>query len=361
MNIVHLISNKVWGGGERYALDLCTEAASHGHNILVFCRKTEPVITPFEKAGLTVRTLPLRGAFDIASPLRLSKALDSLDGETVVHVHNFKDAGTAIRARRLMRQPARVRIICTRHLIKPAKTDRSSLERYRDIDAIIFVSQCALDEFLSTRPDVEQTKLKVIHNSIKLPYPTHIAPEKNCGSSTVNLIFAGRIHPEKGLDVLIKALARLGDLDVRLTVCGTGSGRDVMPIVRLARGLDVDKHINWLGHVDNVYEHILRADIGVLPSVFREPFGLVLLEFMSQGLPVVATDAGAQREIIDDGKTGIIVKTGDENALAAALRELISNPDKRQAIGSAAASAVKERFGYDVFYDKIMSVYQGLL
>lgn len=360
MNIVHLISNKVWGGGERYALDLCTEAAGRGNDVKVFCRKIEAVAAPFRKAGLNVSILPLRGAFDIVSPLRLSKALDAMEGETTIHVHNFKDAGTAIRARKLMRAPERVRIICTRHLIKPAKTDRSSLERYRELDAIVFVSKYALDEFLTSNPDIDRRKLSVIYNSIKPPCPT-TKNDENRPSSAVNLIFAGRIHPEKGLDVLVKALALLSDLDVKLTVCGTGDSRDVMPVVRLARGLDVNNRIEWAGHVDDVFEYIRRADIGVLPSVFREPFGLVLLEFMSQALPVVATDAGAQLEIIDNEETGLIVKAGDEEALATAIRTLTNDREKRLAMGAKAAAAVKERFGYDTFYNEIMRVYRGEL
>ena len=91
MNIVHLVSNKVWGGGERYALDLCCEALAQGHRVMAYTRRIEAVMQPFIAAGIATATLPLRGAFDIVTPLKLSKALDRLCAAdsaepTIVHV-----------------------------------------------------------------------------------------------------------------------------------------------------------------------------------------------------------------------------------------------------------------------------------
>lgn len=364
MNIVHLVSNKVWGGGERYALDLCCEALAQGHRVMAYTRRIEAVMQPFIAAGIATATLPLRGAFDIVTPLKLSKALDRLCAAdsaepTIVHVHNFKDAGSAISARRLMTHPERVKIVCTRHLVKPAKTTRSATERYRALDAIIFVSQLAKEAFMKSNPDVDTAKIHVVPNSIRLPHP--IAPmTRGDDTGGVNLLYVGRIHPEKGLDTLVRALDRLRDIsDLSLRVCGTGSSRDVMPVVRLARGLDVDKRIAWLGHVDDVYAEMRRADIGILPSVAPESSGLVLLEYMMHSLPAVTTDSGAQKEIITDGDTGRIVAAGDDSALADALRQLITDAELRREMGARAYATFAKRYAYDKFFAAIMQIYHN--
>ena len=97
MNIIHLISNKVWGGGERYALDLCRALEQRGHSTAVITRKGHPEVdAPFVRAGIAVGHLPLRGAIDILSPLILSRILDRMETPVAIHVHNFKDAVVAL-------------------------------------------------------------------------------------------------------------------------------------------------------------------------------------------------------------------------------------------------------------------------
>ena len=128
MNIIHLVSNKVWGGGERYVLDLCRYMSAQGHSVAVVSRGIGAVDAPFRAAGFTPGRLPLGGLFDFISPVRLARVLDRVEAPAVVHVHNFKDARTALRARRLMADGSKVRVVITRHLVRPAKTeDRKSV------------------------------------------------------------------------------------------------------------------------------------------------------------------------------------------------------------------------------------------
>ena len=91
MNIIHLVSNKVWGGGEQYVLDLCCRLEADGNSVAVITRGIDAVDKPFAKAGFTPGHLPLGGVFDFISASRLSRVLDSMP-DAVVHVHNFKDA-----------------------------------------------------------------------------------------------------------------------------------------------------------------------------------------------------------------------------------------------------------------------------
>lgn len=244
MNVIHLVSNKEWGGGERYTLDLCKALRADGHQVQIFARNIKAVREPFEHAGIPVTTMRLGGVWDVLSPVRLSSRLSRIDGPIVVHVHNFKDAYTAIAARRMARNSADIRIVATRHLVKKAGTDPHHLRIYDGLDAIIFVSRLAYEEFLSSRPQVNRSKLHVVLNSLALePYDRR---DKRSGDPSVNLIFAGRITPEKGLEELVRALGTLKDLDWQLEVCGTGRGRDVMPVVALSTLLGIDDRIVWM-------------------------------------------------------------------------------------------------------------------
>lgn len=361
MNVLHLVSNTVWGGGERYVLDLARAQRADGHSVSVLTRRKPAVAGPFAAEGLLGGHLRLGGVWDVVSPVRLAGRLNRLAAggtPTVVHVHNFKDAYTALAARRLMKDPSAARVVCTRHLVKPAKTTPSAMRTLRELDAIIFVSRLALEGFLASGPDIDRSRLHVIHNAITAaPIPR---PAREAGDTAVRLIFAGRITPEKGLDVLVRALADILDLDWRLEVCGTGSSREVMPVVRLARGLGVDSRIDWRGFVPDVLPHLAVADVAVLPSVGRESFGLAILEAFSRGVPVVTTDNGAQPEIMTHGTEGLLVPPSDHKALAAALRQIISDSDTRRRMAANAAEAYASRFSFDIFYRRINDVYTSI-
>lgn len=362
MNIFHLVSNPVWGGGERYVLDLARAQRADGHTVRVFTRRKPAVSQPFAAEGLHGGFLRLGGALDVLSPIRLAKQLDRAaaagDVLTVVHTHNFKDAATALRARRLMSAPApRVKVVCTRHLVKAAPASEGRQRLLAELDAIIFVSQAAMNEFLTTATAaIRRERLHMVHNAIMVPRVPRT--ERAAAGAPVRMIFCGRIAPEKGIDVLLRALDKIKHLPWELEVCGTGRSREVMPLVRLSRGLGLEPRINWRGFEANVAARMAGADVLVLPSLVPEAFGLVILEAFSQGLPVVTTDSGAQPEIVDDGVDGLLVPKGDPDALAAALERLIADPAYRRTLAANAVAASVGTHAYSHFYNKILDIYR---
>ena len=355
LNIVHLVSNRVWGGGEQYVLDLCRALEADGHSVAVVTRGYKDVDRHFAEAGFAPGKLPLKGRLDFISPIVLARVLNRMEAPIVVHAHNFKDADTAVRARRLMACPSKVRIVVTRHLAKAGGTGRYAEDLYAGIDALVFVSETARKEFLSTSPVIRPSKMHVIYNAITLA-PKVVA---SCGSEadgSVTLFYAGRISPEKGLEVLIRAMEKLPE-NIRLLVAGQGRSRDVLPLMKLARTLDLDGRIEWLGHVDDIASQMAAADIGVVPTVAKEAFGLSVLEFMSQGVPVVATNNGGPSEIITDGIDGFLVPPSDPEALASAISRLANDAPLCSRMGAKAAAVVVERFSYPQFYRQILDVY----
>lgn len=356
MNIVHLVSNKVWGGGERYVLDLCRRSAVAGHSVAVITRGAGAVDAPLAAAGFTPGHLPLRGVLDIVSPIVLARVLNRMSAPIIIHVHNFKDAYTAVRARDLMADSSAARVVVTRHLVKEAKDSAMERQLYRSVDEMIFVSDAARQAFLSGHPGCDETKLHVVHNSIIPPGPLDRVPSAD---GKVRLLYIGRISPEKGVDVLVDAMTKLSDLPVHLTVAGVGRGKDVLPLMRQCRNSRIDDRVEWAGHVDDVYGAIARADIGILPTRVPEAFGLSALEFISQGVPVVASASGGPLEIFTDGSDGFLVEPGNAAALAQAIRRLVTDASLRYSMGSEAKKKFETQFGYEEFFKKISDIYEG--
>lgn len=355
MNIVQIISNKEWGGGETYVLHLSQALRQAGHNVVVVCRRVPAVIERFKAAGFEPVVMHLGGPFDIMTPIRLGRIVRRFgDGETVnIHVHNFKDAATALRVKALNRDRD-VNIVCTRHLVQPSKAKHQTL--YNALDHIVFVSERARSEFVSGSARVEPQRLSVIHNALP-PQADSQAATANVADDGCKLIYLGRLAAEKGTDVLVDAAKQLRG-DWHLTIYGTGEGKFVMPLLRDCRQEPLSTHVDWPGHVDNTARVMAGADIGIVPTVVPEAFGLSLLEMMQHGLAVVTTDNGAQPEIITHEVDGLLVPPGDSGALAAAVQRLIDDAPLRRALGQAARRTAAERFGYHDFVRKIINLYR---
>lgn len=163
------------------------------------------------------------------------------------------------------------------------------------------------------------------------------------------LIFVGRREPRKGLDILLEALPAVQEAypEVRLLVVGaegdSGKGGSVV----------------WLGRIrDELIPDCYRsARIMVAPALGWESFGIVLIEAMACGLPVVASDIPGYRAVVEDGEQGVLVPPGDARALAKSLRELIGDEERRKHMSEA---ALKRAAGYswDNLVGKVEEAYE---
>lgn len=357
MNIIHLVRAETWGGGERYALDLCRESIKAGYSVTVVTRG-EPIIDKqFAEAGADIKHLPLGGFTDLRSPFLLARMINRMKGEAVmIHVHTFKDAEIVARAKKLVREDIEMRLVCTRHLVKRAKRSKRWKFIFSAIDALIFVSELAKNRFLSGNPQIDPKKIAVVHNSILVP-ESFRELKSPPGASPLILLYTGRISPEKGIDILIKAFSKLSDLNITLRIAGTGKEEYVNQLKSLAANYNISSRIEWLGFVPMIYEAIIDADICISPSTVEESFGLTVIEYMSQGRPVITTTNGAQKEIISNRHDGLLVEPGDVESLADSIKELANDKDFRLKLGSEAIKTFNSRFSYKIFFEKILEIY----
>lgn len=163
-----------------------------------------------------------------------------------------------------------------------------------------------------------------------------------------NIVFVGRSEPRKGLDVLLQALPQVREdhPEVRLLVVGVEK-----PATRY-------EGVTWLGRIpdDLVPAAYRSADIMVSPALGMESFGIVLVEAMASGLPVVASDIPGYRAVLEDGVQGVLVPPGDPTALAGALIELIEDEARRRAMSAASLRRAGE-FSWERLVEDVEGAY----
>jgi glycosyltransferase involved in cell wall biosynthesis len=176
----------------------------------------------------------------------------------------------------------------------------------------------------------------------------------------------GRISPWKGQDVVIRALAEpaLRDLGAIGAFAGApwpGEERRGRELRELSLGLGIGDRVHMVGFRDDVETVLGAADVVAVPSTSPDPLPNAALEAGAAGCCVVAAAHGGLTEIVCDGETGLLVPPGDVAALAATLVGLAADPDRRAALGAAAASRLRERFGPGRLLDDVQGLYDELL
>jgi glycosyltransferase involved in cell wall biosynthesis len=193
----------------------------------------------------------------------------------------------------------------------------------------------------------------------------------------VLFLFAGAIRPEKGVDYLARAFAKLSEENPSacLAIVGGGKlwvekgwlggsevGQMEQQLADILAPAIARRRAFMLGIVppSEIDAYYAASDIFVLPSMFQETFGLVLLEAFSAGLPVIAFRSGGIPELVDNGKNGIVVEQGDEEALRRSMRELMLDRDLRERFG-AAGQEVAARFSWENTVDRLETIYHDVL
>jgi glycosyltransferase involved in cell wall biosynthesis len=178
------------------------------------------------------------------------------------------------------------------------------------------------------------------------------------------VIFTGRLLRGKGVDVLIDAFAQVAGHDAlaHLLVVGSGEGQalSVEDTIRsTVRRAGLDDRITFTGRVDNVDDHLRAADVFAFPSFF-EALPLSVIEAASCGLACVATPVGGIVDVLDEGRSGVFVATGDVPGLAAALEALLADPERRKTLGGEAREAVRRRFDFGASVERYRSLFSEL-
>ncbi|PYN20483.1 MAG: glycogen synthase [Candidatus Rokuibacteriota bacterium] len=326
--------------------------------------------TPWERVG-PGRDGPRHAPALETLSIALAMARDPVDAD-VAHAHTWYADMAGFWIRTLHRIPLCVTLHSMEPL-RPWKADQlgsgyllsSWIEKtsVEAADRIIAVSRQMREDILS-HFRVAPERVVVIHNGIDPNQFRRTRARDVLGRRGVRepyVLFVGRITDQKGIFHLLEAAPKLPP-GVQVVLCA--SAPDTPEIeARLKRALPEHSNVVWIGEmipVDEVVQLYSHAAVFVCPSVY-EPFGLINLEAMACETPVVASGVGGILEVVEDGKTGVLVEPGRPDALAVAIRALLEDPERGRALGRAGRQRVQAHFSWASVASRTREVYQDAI
>jgi glycosyltransferase involved in cell wall biosynthesis len=357
------------GGKEKSLFQFIAHADRTRFHFAVCCLKEGGYFKEkLESLGVPFYDHLLRHRFDALGFVGLERVLRA---ERTQLVYTFSHPNTVIFSYLARLRGLVERIVVSYHAMGDTGGTRQVvpylLPLLRRADALLAVAQVQKD-YLVEVEGLPRERIQVIHNGVdtKRYRPPaaeerqRIRAELGFGVDDVVLIAVASLKPLKQIDVLLRAAARLSQagLPVRVVVAGDGSERAALE--SLAAQLGLAERVWFAGLRDDVERLLQASDVFVLASR-TEAFPNVVLEAMATGLPVVTTDVGSVREMVEDGSSATVVPSGDETALATAIARLASDAPERARLGERGRQIVDERFRFESMCAKREALFEALL
>lgn len=359
VRIIHLAKVAGISGSEAHLLSLLPALARRGWDVrFLMLHEREPGAWKFARAlterGIKLDSIALAADVD---PLAFARVCAYLarTRPTILHTHLVHAdvygqlAGTA------MRVPVRV---STKHGFNEFREGRGFAFADRSIASLshlhIAISR-GLARYLKDTEGFAEESFEIVHYGIR-PQPD----ARPYAGDDPRLLCVGRLIPIKGHLVLLRAVRdALTELPgLQLEIAGRGP---LEPALRAyARELGIEDAVHFLGQVNPIQAAIERTAITVVPSL-GEGFGMVALEAMERARPVIAASIGGLGELVDDGRTGILVTPAESEPLTRAIVELGSNPERAREMGRAGRERALERFREDRCTERTEVLYRSLL
>ncbi|WP_433336534.1 glycosyltransferase [Spirillospora sp. CA-294931] len=348
------------------AAELAAELGRQGHEVTVHARRDAPGPPDLDHPGPGVRVERVRAGPEcplpeVELPPWVPEFGDLLarrwahDPPDVAHAHSWMSGLAALQASRLVGRTghARVPVVQT----YPGRPARNRLERLvlQISDAIIATCEKELAEL--AEQGVAGRHVAVVPYGVDLDLFRPEGPARGQGRAAHRLVVLARRAESKGAATAIEALA--GVPDTELVVAG-GLGAGAEGLRRTAREAGVDDRVTFLGRIghDEVPGLLRSADLAVaLP--WDEPFGMVPLEAMACGVPVVASGVGGHLDTVVGGVTGVHVPPRDPPETARRIRDLLDDPVRRAGMAAAGAARARSRYSWDRVAGDTLAVYAG--
>lgn len=302
----------------------------------------------------------------------------------IIHIHNLSQFVPLLK-----KFNPNAKIVLHLHMEWLTQLDKQMiLKRLNNVDLILGCSEYISQKIRKEFPHLKN-KCQTLHNGVDT---NRFSVRKKKSLKKKKLLFVGRNSPEKGIQILLSAFQNIlpDNPQLELIIVGPQGpnpvlrGRELIlylsedpNVIKLESQYDdnfiqkalekitphTKNHISFMGFISRqelikVYAH---ADIFVYPSIWQEPFGMPIVEAMAMSLPVIATRVGGIQEIIEDGKTGILIAPGDVKPLEEAIQKLILNKELIKSMGSSARTQVNTFFSWDQIANRLEDYYEYIL
>ena len=364
--VLHVVNGEHYAGAERVQDLLGGALPWFGYEAEIACLKPGMFAQARKSRLVPLFDCPMTGRFDIR-PVRTLIRLIRERGYDALHAHTPRSLLIASAASAIARVPL------IYHVHSPAVADTTFWMRNR------------VNAFLERLSLASAKHLIAVSNSLRERYvalgisPKRITTVANgvpCGTGTPSRIrsesepvvfgMAALFRPRKGLEVLLKAMASLlaQEKQLRLRAIGQFESPEYERQVRsLVADLGVGHAIDWTGFSNDIHRELGLIDCFILPSLFGEGLPMVILEAMSAGRPVIATDVEGTPEAIRHGENGLLARPADPGSLSQVMKQVIDGTVDLQALAERAAADQRERFsvcsmarGVSQVYDRVLGL-----
>ena len=359
LSIGILSPGELFGGVETQVLGLCSRLREIGVNTLAILFHDHELAARLRESGLVPVILTARHRYDPQVARHLADLVISR-GVDVLHLHGYRAAvTTAVAGSRL-----RVAVVKTEHgRPEPGRAvmgrGKSRINRFLDNWAtrrlnahVCYVTADLMHHFNTSHAGLER---RVLHNGIVplsrngRPRPAGLEP----GLFHAGIV--GRISRVKGIHFALRAMSTDAvPAHVHLDIIGSGPEEDELRRYVVSQGLS--GRVSFHGFQRNVLDWIAHLDALLMPSL-HEGLPYALLEAMSLGVPVVASQVGGLVEVLRHEQTGLLVEAGNTDGLARALAGLARDPDLGHRLGSAAAQEQRDRYTLDRMVGDYLEIY----
>lgn len=364
--ILHTIETSGPGGAETVLLQVASQLNRDRFRSLALLPRKGWLSENLEAAGVPVRFVESRGWYDFRVP-RAIRGLIRTQGIDLIHSHLPGHNFYSSLAGAMTNRPT----VATYHgPVELARTtplkNQIRLATVRHLADVVVVVCDYVGKLLESR-HFPPEKIVRIYNGIGVSRfaaacDGRLRGELRLPEDTLLVGTVANVRESKGYEFLVRAARRVVDRAPNAHFVAVGDIDPVLgrPIFALVEELGLRERFHFLGFRKDVPEILSAMDIFVLASV-SEGFPLVALEAMAAGKSVVMTRAGGQQELIEDGRNGLLVPAGDAAALAGAITDLLTNPERAAAMAQQAGMRVRTDFttekmvaGYEALYERLL-------
>jgi len=359
LSIVGVDPELGFGGGETQVLGLTRALAAGGHRAELICDPAGRLWEQATGAGVRCHPIRIRNAIDLAAGVKL-RAILKRERYDVVHFHTSRAHSMAPLARGF----GSTLVVTRRMDYRPNRVFAPYLYN-RAVDGVIAISGGVADSLAAA--GVDRARVAIVHSGVdcehfRPPTAQERADARGAlGISDDEIVISaiGALEQRKGHRHLIEAigaiLAEAKSVKLKCFIAGQGSIlRLLQNEVALVRCGD---RIKLPGRIDDARGILWASDIFAMPSL-KEGLGVAALEAMASGLPVIASDVGGLREVVEDGRTGIIVAPANCAAIASAIGRLAESGELRAQMGSAARARVVEKYSVERMAAETLALYR---
>lgn len=372
-NVLHIIDSFEQGGTERQALQLVRLLRESGRCVHLACLQNKGSLrAEAERLGTgEIPEYPLNSFYDRNFVTQLRRLILFLKEHeiNVVHTHDFYTNIFGMAAAFIARVPARIASKRETEGFRSSMQKRAERGAFRLAHRVVANSEAVRNQLI--REGVPGEKVVKLYNGLNLER-VRVQPgqKREDALAILNLpreperrfvtIVANLNHAVKDHPMFLRAAARVRDAVPDTAFVIAGEGTLMEGLRKLAAQLGLERDVFFIGRCEKLAELLFVSEVCVLSSK-AEGFSNAILEYMAAARPVVVTNVGGACEAVVDGETGYVVGAGDDETMAARIVDLLSKPERAQAMGEQGKLIVAEKFSCETQLARTLELYDGLL